>query len=111
MQFHNRAEVCGQCETVLVGRVSSCCGSSDFSCSDIAHTLHASTKVKKIEAPLGIDVQIVRMRSAAACDSLVEALEVNTTTRHSYLLSLRLSPLGHAENNVTLDDDCFNYQA
>ena len=90
MQLHNRAEVRGQCETVLVGRVSSCCGSrsSDFSCSDIAHTLHASTKVKKIEAPLGIDVQIVRMRSAAACDSLVEALEVNTTTRHSYLLSL-----------------------
>ena len=37
MQLHNRAKVRGQCETFLVGRVSSCCGSSDFSCSDIAH--------------------------------------------------------------------------
>ena len=65
-----------------------CCSSSSFSCSDTAHTLHASTKVKKIEAPLGIEVQIVRVRSVAACyDSLVEGLEVNTTTRHSYLLS------------------------
>ena len=48
----------------------------------------------------------MRMRSAAACDSLVEAFEVNTTTRHSYLISL--DPLGHAEINVTLDADCFN---